>query len=88
MTPHIIAPDAIASCRCKSNPVVHDITPKESRRVGVSGNTRNGHRDTRCPSARSLAMVREDTGARSESAAYVWTAANEAVGSTRACRMM
>ncbi|GFX39697.1 uncharacterized protein TNCV_2104411 [Trichonephila clavipes] len=56
--------------------------------LGTIGSVRNGRRDTRCPSARRLALVREDTGARSEGAACVWTVANEAVGSTRACRMM
>ena len=52
----------------------------------VIGSTRNGRRDTRCLSARRLAMVREDTGARSEGAACVWIADNEAVGSKCACR--
>ncbi|GFV69517.1 uncharacterized protein TNCV_2779321 [Trichonephila clavipes] len=33
-------------------------------------------------------MVREDTGARSEGTACVWTAANEADGCTRACVMI
>ncbi|GFV87961.1 uncharacterized protein TNCV_782411 [Trichonephila clavipes] len=32
--------------------------------VGVNGSTRNGHRDPKCPSARRLRMVREDTGVR------------------------
>ncbi|GFU62201.1 hypothetical protein TNCV_2474321 [Trichonephila clavipes] len=33
-------------------------------------------------------MILEDTGARSEGAVCVWTATNNVVGSTRACRMM
>ncbi|GFX41058.1 hypothetical protein TNCV_2217561 [Trichonephila clavipes] len=44
--------------------------------------------DTRCPSARRVAMFQEDTESLSEGVACVWKAANEAVGSTRACRMM
>ncbi|GFS60806.1 hypothetical protein TNCV_2001931 [Trichonephila clavipes] len=56
-------------------------------RVGVIGSTRNGHLDTRCPSARRLAVVQEYIRARREGAACVWTADNEAVGSTHACRM-
>ncbi|GFV84222.1 uncharacterized protein TNCV_3038821 [Trichonephila clavipes] len=39
-------------------------------------------------SGSSLAMVWEDTGARSEGVACVWAAANEAVGSTCSCCMM
>ncbi|GFX20255.1 uncharacterized protein TNCV_1438141 [Trichonephila clavipes] len=50
--------------------------------------TRNGRRDTRCLSAKRLVRVRENTGTRSEGSAFVWTVANEAVGSTRECRMM
>ncbi|GFV87540.1 uncharacterized protein TNCV_3281781 [Trichonephila clavipes] len=38
---------------------------RRSRLVGVKGNTRNGRRDPKCPSARHLCMVREDTGAPS-----------------------
>ncbi|GFV69609.1 uncharacterized protein TNCV_4507241 [Trichonephila clavipes] len=56
--------------------------------LSIIGSTRNGLHDTRCPSARHLAMVPEDTGARCENSACVWTAANEAVGSTGACHMM
>ncbi|GFV25922.1 uncharacterized protein TNCV_2920331 [Trichonephila clavipes] len=59
--------------------------PKRRRRwVGVKGSTRNGRRDPKCPSARRLRMVREDTGAPSEGATGAWMAANEAVGCTRA----
>ncbi|GFV33110.1 uncharacterized protein TNCV_509491 [Trichonephila clavipes] len=49
--------------------------------VSVKGSTRNGHRDP-YPSARSLRMVREDTGAPSEGAICAWMAADEAVGCT------
>ncbi|GFX92397.1 uncharacterized protein TNCV_1706731 [Trichonephila clavipes] len=47
---------------------------------GVKGSTRNGQRDLKCPSARRLRMVREDTGAPNECATCAWMAANEAVG--------
>ncbi|GFX30395.1 uncharacterized protein TNCV_3460461 [Trichonephila clavipes] len=52
--------------------------------VGVKGSTRNRCRYPKCPSARPLRMVREDTRAPSEGAIYAWMAADEAVGSTRA----
>ncbi|GFV53227.1 uncharacterized protein TNCV_1065861 [Trichonephila clavipes] len=51
---------------------------RKRRWVGVIGSTRNGCRDTRCPSDRCLAMIWEDTGGRSECTACVWIAANEA----------
>ncbi|GFU97630.1 uncharacterized protein TNCV_4455161 [Trichonephila clavipes] len=38
------------------------------RWVGVKGSTRNGCRNLKCPSARRLRRVREDTGATSEGA--------------------
>ncbi|GFT75209.1 transposon Tf2-6 polyprotein [Trichonephila clavipes] len=47
---------------------------------GVKGSTRNGCRDPKCPSARRLSMVREDTGAPSKGATCVWMATDEAVG--------
>ncbi|GFV27862.1 hypothetical protein TNCV_2347821 [Trichonephila clavipes] len=50
-------------------------------KVGVISSTRNGYRNNRCPLARSLAMVRENTGSRSEGVSCVWTA-----DSTNACR--
>ncbi|GFX41177.1 hypothetical protein TNCV_2218751 [Trichonephila clavipes] len=55
---------------------------------GVIESTRNESHDARCPSARHLAMVREETWACNEGATGVWTAANEAVDSARACRLM
>ncbi|GFY12510.1 uncharacterized protein TNCV_1799321 [Trichonephila clavipes] len=61
---------------------------RRHRWVGVKGSTRNGHRDPKCPSARHLHMVREDTAAPSEGATCSWMAANEAVVCTRAfCAM-
>ncbi|GFS86479.1 hypothetical protein TNCV_513441 [Trichonephila clavipes] len=35
---------------------------RRSRWVGVKGRRRNGRRDPKCPSARRLRMVPEDTG--------------------------
>ncbi|GFW79120.1 uncharacterized protein TNCV_3631511 [Trichonephila clavipes] len=53
--------------------------------VGVKGSTRNGHHDdAKCPSARRLRMVREDTGAPSEGVTCAGMVADEAVGCTRA----
>ncbi|GFU08992.1 uncharacterized protein TNCV_1318641 [Trichonephila clavipes] len=63
------------------------VAPHSKRRrrwMGVKGSTRLGCRDPKCPSARRLRMVREDTVAFSEGAVYAWMAAEEAVGCTRA----
>ncbi|GFU66151.1 uncharacterized protein TNCV_2858241 [Trichonephila clavipes] len=57
---------------------------RRSRWVGVKGSTRNGCRDLKCPSARRLRMVRENTGASNEGATRAWMVADEAVGCTRA----
>ncbi|GFX28213.1 uncharacterized protein TNCV_15521 [Trichonephila clavipes] len=54
------------------------------RWMSVKGSTRNGRRDPKCPSARCLRMVREDTGAPNESATFAWKAADKVVGCTRA----
>ncbi|GFX49286.1 uncharacterized protein TNCV_3334041 [Trichonephila clavipes] len=43
-------------------------TKRWPRWVGVKGSTRNGHRDSKCPSARFFHMLRGDTGAPSEGA--------------------
>ncbi|GFX88409.1 hypothetical protein TNCV_2278771 [Trichonephila clavipes] len=59
----------------------------EASLVGAIGNTHSGRHETRCL-VRRLATVREDTGARSEGDACIWTAANEVAGSTRECCMM
>ncbi|GFS85077.1 uncharacterized protein TNCV_4222661 [Trichonephila clavipes] len=41
---------------------------RRRRWVDVEGSTRNGRRNPKCPSARRLLMVREDTGAPNECA--------------------
>ncbi|GFT66257.1 uncharacterized protein TNCV_650831 [Trichonephila clavipes] len=51
---------------------------RRRRWVGVKGSTRNGRRDSKCPSARCLRMVREDTGAPNEGVTCAWMAADEA----------
>ncbi|GFS73320.1 uncharacterized protein TNCV_4712001 [Trichonephila clavipes] len=48
------------------------------------GGHQGQRRDPKCPSARRLCMVREDTGAPNEGATRAWMAADEAVGCTRA----
>ncbi|GFX15957.1 uncharacterized protein TNCV_522641 [Trichonephila clavipes] len=50
---------------------------------GVEG-TCNGRHDPKCPSARRLLMVREDTWTPDEGATCSWIVADEAVGCTRA----
>ncbi|GFS86732.1 uncharacterized protein TNCV_2407421 [Trichonephila clavipes] len=57
---------------------------RSHRWVDVKGNSCNGLRDPKCPSARLPRMFREDTGAPSERAICAWKAADEAVGCTRA----
>ncbi|GFT77110.1 uncharacterized protein TNCV_1099801 [Trichonephila clavipes] len=52
--------------------------------VDFKGSTHNGRHDPKCPSARRLRIVREDTGAPSEGATCAWMAVYEAVGCTRA----
>ncbi|GFT25498.1 uncharacterized protein TNCV_3173771 [Trichonephila clavipes] len=52
--------------------------------VSVKDSTRNGHRDSKCPSARPLHMVREYTLAPCEGATCASMAADEAVDCTRA----
>ncbi|GFU22023.1 uncharacterized protein TNCV_405801 [Trichonephila clavipes] len=54
------------------------------RWVRVKGSTRNGHHDPKCPLARRLRMVREDTWAPSEGTTCAWMATDEAVGRMRA----
>ncbi|GFW78580.1 uncharacterized protein TNCV_2243801 [Trichonephila clavipes] len=48
------------------------------------GSPRNGHHDPKCPSARRLRMVQEDTGAPNEGTTCASMAADEAVGCTHA----
>ncbi|GFU69593.1 uncharacterized protein TNCV_1351521 [Trichonephila clavipes] len=57
---------------------------RRRRYVGVKGIARNGWRNLKCPSARRLRMVREDTGAPTECATCVWMVVEKAVGFTRA----
>ncbi|GFX27013.1 uncharacterized protein TNCV_803131 [Trichonephila clavipes] len=58
---------------------------RETRRwVNVKGSTRNKRRDPKCPSARRLCMVQEDTGATNEGSICASITANEAVCRTRA----
>ncbi|GFU92035.1 uncharacterized protein TNCV_1665201 [Trichonephila clavipes] len=52
------------------------------------GQARNGRCDPKCPSARRLRMVREDTGAPNEGATCTWMAADKGVGCMRAFRTM
>ncbi|GFX10562.1 uncharacterized protein TNCV_2583831 [Trichonephila clavipes] len=52
--------------------------------LGVKRSTRNGRHDSKCPSARCLRMVREDTGAPNEGATCASMADDEAVDCTRA----
>ncbi|GFV52804.1 uncharacterized protein TNCV_2874751 [Trichonephila clavipes] len=50
----------------------------------IKGSTRNERCDLKCPSARRLRMVRDDTEAPNEGATCAWIAADEAVGCRRA----
>ncbi|GFX38417.1 uncharacterized protein TNCV_2343921 [Trichonephila clavipes] len=68
----------------KANLVLRETAPNGGI-GGVIDSTRNGHHDTRCPSARHFAMVRENTGVRSESSTGVWTVGNKVFGCTHAC---
>ncbi|PRD35648.1 UNVERIFIED_CONTAM: hypothetical protein NCL1_10902 [Trichonephila clavipes] len=45
---------------------------RRRRWVGVRGITRNGCRYPKCPSAKCLRMVRDDTGAPNEDATCTW----------------
>ncbi|GFX85674.1 uncharacterized protein TNCV_2470761 [Trichonephila clavipes] len=64
MTPHILTP-AVGVVQF---PLAQHHSKRWCRWVGVKGSTRNGPRDPKCPSARPLRMVREDTGASIEGA--------------------
>ncbi|GFV23851.1 uncharacterized protein TNCV_960451 [Trichonephila clavipes] len=50
----------------------------------VKGSTRHGCLDPKCPSARCLRMVLEDTGAPSQGSICAWIVTDEAVGCRRA----
>ncbi|GFX60797.1 uncharacterized protein TNCV_4977731 [Trichonephila clavipes] len=95
MAPHTITAvvGAVYHCKAKAglkrSPRVHfprarHHSKRRRRWVGVKGSTRNGRRDPRCPSAKHLCMVQEDTGAHSEGPTFAWRAADEAAGCTRA----
>ncbi|GFY11568.1 uncharacterized protein TNCV_4230371 [Trichonephila clavipes] len=56
---------------------------RRRRWMGIKGSTRNECCDPKCPSARRLRMVREDTGAPSEDSACACRVADEAVGCTQ-----
>ncbi|GFU64099.1 uncharacterized protein TNCV_4392731 [Trichonephila clavipes] len=79
-----IAKDNLVPFRC--SPVSSCVAPLQTEKSigGLKGNTRNGHRDPKCPSARHLRMVREDTGAPDEGTTCSWMAVNEAIGCPRA----
>ncbi|GFV98405.1 hypothetical protein TNCV_623641 [Trichonephila clavipes] len=83
-----VTEDNLVPFRCSPIPSCATPLQVETSLVDVVGNTRDGRRYTRCPSARCLAKFREDTRARSENAACVWTTAKAAVGSKRAGRVM
>ncbi|GFV53880.1 uncharacterized protein TNCV_166471 [Trichonephila clavipes] len=59
-------------------------TKRRRRYLDFKGSIRNGHRDPKCPSARCLRMVREDTGTPSEGATCTCMVTDEAVGCMRA----
>ncbi|GFV96463.1 uncharacterized protein TNCV_2943961 [Trichonephila clavipes] len=58
------------------------------RWVGIKGTTRNRRRNLKCPLARRLRMVREDTGASFEGSICTWMAADEAVNCTSTCEYL
>ncbi|GFW32523.1 uncharacterized protein TNCV_676811 [Trichonephila clavipes] len=53
---------------------------RKGRWVGVMGSSRNGRCDPKCPSARCLRMVREDTGGPNKGTTCTWMAADKGVG--------
>ncbi|GFU36296.1 uncharacterized protein TNCV_559331 [Trichonephila clavipes] len=83
MPPHTIKLAVGAVCRCEFPRAWHH-SKLRCRWVRVKGSTRNGRRDTKCPSARSLRMVREDTETPSEGATCALMVTEEAVGCTHA----
>ncbi|GFW82284.1 uncharacterized protein TNCV_3817651 [Trichonephila clavipes] len=64
-------------------PLAWHHSKRKRRSIDVKGSTRNGRRDPKCPSAKRLGMVREDTGAPSQGTTCDWMAADEADGCTR-----
>ncbi|GFW79776.1 uncharacterized protein TNCV_2589961 [Trichonephila clavipes] len=69
-------------------PLARHHSKRRCRCVGVKSSTHNGRRDPKCPSARRLRMVLEDTSAPCEGATCAWMAGDEAVGYTRTFLMM
>ncbi|GFV45289.1 uncharacterized protein TNCV_1101131 [Trichonephila clavipes] len=58
------------------------------RWVGVKKRPSNGRCDPKCPSARCLRLIREDTEARREGFTCTWMVTDEAFGGTRAFLVM
>ncbi|GFV81947.1 uncharacterized protein TNCV_3151451 [Trichonephila clavipes] len=79
-----VTKDNLAPFHCSpvSSGVHH--SKQSCRWVGVKGSTPNGRRDPKCPSARRLRMVREDTGTIGVDTNCVWMSSDEAIGYTRA----
>ncbi|GFV30778.1 uncharacterized protein TNCV_3666691 [Trichonephila clavipes] len=95
MASHTITPAVGAVSRCKAKAGLRCLPRVKFRHawrhskwrrrwVAIKGSTHNECCDPKCLSARRLRMDREDTGAASEGATCAWTAADEAVGCTRA----
>ncbi|GFX47734.1 uncharacterized protein TNCV_699881 [Trichonephila clavipes] len=63
-------------------PRVRHHSKRRRRWKGLKGSTRNGHRYPKCPSARRLRVVREDTNAPSEGSTCASMVADEVVGCT------
>ncbi|GFW57771.1 putative DD41D transposase [Trichonephila clavipes] len=82
--PRLVAEDDLVPFYCSH--ILSCMIPLQSEAsVGDIGSTYNGRKCNRSPSTRSLAMVRSDTGARSEGSACVRRESNDAVDSARAC---
>ncbi|GFT03872.1 uncharacterized protein TNCV_1730581 [Trichonephila clavipes] len=78
-----VAKDDLVLFRC--SPVFSCTAPLQTE---ASREAHVGRRDPKCPSARRIRMVQEDTGGPSEGAAYAWMATKEAVGCMHAFIMM
>ncbi|GFW09928.1 uncharacterized protein TNCV_4252571 [Trichonephila clavipes] len=78
MAPHTITPAVgVFHPTAVQFPRAGHHSKRRRRWVGAKGSTRNGSRDPKCPSARRLRMVREDTGAPNEGATCAWMADDE-----------
>ncbi|GFW55465.1 uncharacterized protein TNCV_118491 [Trichonephila clavipes] len=94
MVPDTIMPAVGTVCRCKTKvglrraavqfPRARNYSKRRRRWVGFKVSTSYGLRVPKCPSARGLRMVREDTGTPKDGSHCGWRAADEAVGCTRA----